>query len=218
MDAATVTDDAAAVQQAPTATEAEEAADEAARSVRALIDARVDAVVGSGWRSPAGTVVDELYELAAIAGTAAGGPGVGVVEPATQTLWMFDGVDVSAHLISTGKGGISARHDSNGTPPGRHRIEWVVRGNTDEIVRGFGPTGRYAKGGSTAWMTTRAYGMVGIETRNASSAARGIFLHGTNMDYQLGRAASGGCIRIADADAVALDGTLRAGSLLSIMA
>lgn len=135
----------------------------------------------------------------------------------TQRLWIVNrGGVAGTHPVSTGKGGISNAAGSNGTPLGAHQISWVVRGATGTVVRGFGPTGRTA-GTTTAYMTTRAFGLVGLEPHNRSSASRGIFLHGTNMPHQLGAPRSGGCIRVEDTVALLLDDLLPDNAAVSII-
>jgi hypothetical protein len=141
-----------------------------------------------------------------------------VVSISEQRLWVLNRHGaLGEQLVSTGKGGASSVAGSNGTPLGVHRLSWVVRGTPGTIVRGFGPTGRRPTDRSVAHMTTRAFGLVGLEPKNQSSASRGIFVHGTNMPHQLGSPRSGGCIRVADEVSLWLDELLVEGALFTII-
>jgi lipoprotein-anchoring transpeptidase ErfK/SrfK len=144
---------------------------------------------------------------------------VAVVSVRSQRLWVFDehGSVVFSTKVSTGAGGVSAVARSSGTPPGVHQVTRVVSGRVGEIVRGWGGTGKQARPGRKAYMTTRAFAMSGLERRNRSSQSRGIFLHGTNKPHQLGQAASGGCVRVSDRAAVRLTRLLPSGSLVTVL-
>ena len=129
-----------------------------------------------------------------------------IIDSATQQLYVLNSAEtLGSWTISTGKGGMSSVPESSGTPLGVHQISWTVRGQLNEILSGSGATGRISTPGGTAYMTTRAFALNGQESRNSNSGTRGIFLHGTNMDSQLGQAKSGGCIRISDDVIIMLD-------------
>lgn len=210
----TATSDAHTDDSGPPAGGASDSGDAEAISIpMSIAQAAADAGVALGT-----PIADELHAVAVLADTFTGGPAVGVVDHGTQTLWIFDGHTLAQYLVSTGTGGISNQPGSAGTPAGRHRVGHIVRGATGEIVRGWGPTGRYPHASGKAYMTTRAYSLIGLEARNANSVRRGIFVHGTNIPERLGAPASGGCIRVADAVAELLDGVIREGSIISILA
>jgi hypothetical protein len=129
-----------------------------------------------------------------------------IIDSAAQQLYVLNSAEtLGSWAISTGKGGMSSVPESSGTPLGVHQISWTVRGQLNEILSGSGATGRISTPGGTAYMTTRAFALNGQESRNSNSGTRGIFLHGTNMDSQLGQAKSGGCIRISDDVIIMLD-------------
>jgi len=142
-----------------------------------------------------------------------------LVSVSEQKLWIVSQNYVHEEItISTGKGGLSNVPDSEGTPLGVHEISWVVRGDRCEILRGSGRTGRYGCSASTAYMTTRALALNGLELQNNKSMYRGIFIHGTNKESSLGIPVSGGCIRVANDDSIVLAHILPTKSLVSILA
>jgi len=51
-----------------------------------------------------------------------------------------------------------------------------------------------------AAMTTRILTLKGQQPENESAIYRGIYIHGTNKEQQLGSKASGGCVRVSNAD------------------
>ncbi len=69
------------------------------------------------------------------------------------------------------------------------------------VFRGRRPTGRIASEGEPGdLVTTRILWLDGCAPRNRNTRARYIYIHGTNHERSLGRPASHGCIRMANAD------------------
>ena len=63
---------------------------------------------------------------------------------------------------------------------------------------------------------TRILWLAGAEADNANTLERFIYLHGTNHETDLGRPASHGCIRFANADIVEVFNLLSVGALVEI--
>ncbi len=127
----------------------------------------------------------------------------------SQTLDLLDdsGALLRRHACSTSKFGLGTEPGSNRTPTGRFRIAEKHGDGAPEgmIFKGRKATGEIA----TAEMegdhvTTRILWLDGAEPANANTKDRYIYIHGTNAAHLIGTPASHGCVRLADADVVAL--------------
>ena len=108
---------------------------------------------------------------------------------------------VKEYVCSSARGGFSNRNNSDRTPTGLLFVQ-TKQGANAEVGKIFDykynhlPDRRIIPGqntGSKAYMTTRR-----IDIENW----RGIAIHGTNHEAYLGRAASGGCIRMSNEDVI----------------
>lgn len=68
-----------------------------------------------------------------------------------------------------------------------------------------------------AVMTTRILTLKGQQPENESAIYRGIYIHGTNKEQQLGNKASGGCVRVSNADVLWLAENIPAGTPVYIL-
>lgn len=120
-------------------------------------------------------------------------------------------------VVSTGKNGIGERQGSEKTPRGWHRVHTIIGQtfpeNTVWVARQ--PTGEiYTKALAKAyperdWILTRIIQIEGLEQgRNlggdVDTLKRFIYIHGTPDTTPLGMPGSHGCIRMANADVMAL--------------
>ncbi len=144
------------------------------------------------------------------------------VDVATQMLRVMDGRKVAAEFpVSTSKFGLGFQEGSYQTPTGKFRIARKIGGSAPPwtIFRARKNTGRKAKpGGDEDLVLTRILTLDGLEPRNANSLARYIYIHGTNQEHLIGTPASHGCVRLRNADMIALHRMVRAGTPVRIVA
>jgi lipoprotein-anchoring transpeptidase ErfK/SrfK len=142
------------------------------------------------------------------------------VDAARQSLSLVDGESgrsLAAWPVSTARNGLGERHGSNCTPRGRHRILVKIGAGcpTGTVFVGRRPTGeiynpalaRQAPGRD--WILTRILWLGGCEPgfnrgRDCDTGRRYIYIHGTPDTEPMGRPLSHGCIRMRNADVIAL--------------
>jgi len=67
--------------------------------------------------------------------------------------------------------------------------------------------------GHAAEVLTRILVLSGVEEKNRNVFGRSIYIHGTNLEYTLGGAHSGGCVRVSNSDVINLaDGEVSSGT------
>jgi|GEM_PF-2282211 hypothetical protein len=99
--------------------------------------------------------------------------------------------------------GYSEKKDSYQTPRGLHKIKATIRGELGSVIERKKVTAgkvRTVKNGAGDKITTVVLTLEGLEGRNSNSAARGIYIHGTEQENKLGQQASHGCVRMANLD------------------
>ena len=109
---------------------------------------------------------------------------------------------------------ISAVESSHGTPPGVHRIARKIGGGAPAgtIFNERVSNGEIWKPGQHTeedLILTRILTLEGLEEginsgSGVDSLARYIYIHGTNHEAEIGKPASGGCIRMTTADIIDL--------------
>ncbi|MBK7045001.1 MAG: L,D-transpeptidase [bacterium] len=139
--------------------------------------------------------------------------------------------------VSTAAAGVDAREGSGGTPPGVHRILQRIGQDAPPgmVFVSREATGRVwphdqesGTGGGGAAMhpadliLTRVITLDGLEDGvnrgpGVDSAARYIYLHGTNAEERLGTPCSHGCVRLANADVITLFDLVREGDPVVIL-
>lgn len=132
--------------------------------------------------------------------------------------------------VSTAAKGFGNQPDSEKTSTGLMRvIGFAGRGTaTGTVLIGLKPTdppiilkpdqvSPRAKKGHAAEVLTRAIVLEGLEDHNRNVKSRSIYVHGTNRENRLGNPASGGCIRVTSADAIALaDSLMKVGDYVYV--
>ena len=123
--------------------------------------------------------------------------------------------------ISTSKFGFGDRRGSYATPLGQLEVAQKIGGGapagsvfrsrvrTGEIV-GIDAPGRDA-------IVTRILALRGLENGNRDAYARGIYIHGTPEERNIGRPSSYGCIRMRSRDVIALYDMVRVGAKVQII-
>lgn len=163
------------------------------------------------------------------------GPYVIVVSTENQTLSVFEKGCLKDHfVISTSKNGQGQEYGSFKTPLGLHRIR-------EKIGEGVPPYGifnqrRYV--GATwkktprffhkkDYISTRIFCLEGLENgfnrgfdrwgRVVDSKERAVYIHGTTMEWKLGRPFTKGCIHMGTKDVIRLYDYIPQGALVMII-
>ncbi len=125
-----------------------------------------------------------------------------------QRLDLMEGESVLAsYPVSTSRFGLGSEEGSMKTPLGRFRIGEKIG---DEFPSGtifrdrlpLGPAGPPPP--TDDHILSRILWLDGIEEHNANTRDRFIYIHGTNHEDEIGQPASHGCIRMKNADLIAL--------------
>lgn len=145
-----------------------------------------------------------------------------VIDINNQRLFVFeDGKKKEAFRVSTSRFGLGDGFNSFKTPLGAFQIcdklgdnaplgAVFKRGHfTGEILRPNAP-GRDP-------MVTRIIRLQGLEAQNRHALARGIYIHGTPEEREIGRPVSWGCIRMRSKDVVELFNQVKVGTHVEII-
>jgi lipoprotein-anchoring transpeptidase ErfK/SrfK len=136
---------------------------------------------------------------------------------------------VACYPVSTARNGPGERVDSECTPRGAHAIDEKIGAGCapNTVFVGRCPTGEIydealaRRHPGRDWILTRILWLRGLEPgRNAGEGcdtrARYIYIHGTPDSAVLGRPGSRGCIRMRNADIVALFDRVEVGTRVDI--
>jgi len=130
------------------------------------------------------------------------------------------GLVVSSYPISTSRFGLGDAYRSYKTPVGTFRI-------SDKLGSDL-PIGAVLKGGRFTGeilpvnapgrdpIVTRMIRLQGLEPQNRNTHDRGIFIHGTPEEKNLGKPVSWGCIRMRSRDVAELYGRVEVGTKVII--
>jgi lipoprotein-anchoring transpeptidase ErfK/SrfK len=139
-----------------------------------------------------------------------------------QRLDLLEGARVLASWpISTSKFGLGVEPGSFRTPTGRFEVCEMIGDGAPEWTdfKGRKPTGALGSpGGAEDGILTRILWLHGLEPHNANTRDRYIYIHGTNQEALIGTPASHGCVRMRNADIVALFARVRPGTSVEIRA
>lgn len=150
-----------------------------------------------------------------------------VVDVARQRLSLVEsGFETAGYPISTAEAGVGAEDGSLRTPPGWHRIHARIGAGAPRgaVFESRLATGEVWSGEPRAddLILTRILTLEGLEPGvnqgpGRDSLERYIYIHGTNHEPALGRPASHGCVRMANADVVDLFDRLEVGDPVVIV-
>ena len=144
-----------------------------------------------------------------------------------QTLTLFDdnGSVVARYLVSTAANGAGCIKDSGCTPQGAHIIRAKIGAGApvNTVFVGRRPTGEIytpelmAQFPNRDWILTRILWLSGKEIGknrlgNVDTMQRYIYIHGTPDSTEMGKPGSHGCVRMRNADMVALFDLVEAGT------
>jgi lipoprotein-anchoring transpeptidase ErfK/SrfK len=153
------------------------------------------------------------------------------VDLGAQRLELFEGdALLGAWPVSTAARGAGEREGSEQTPRGRHEIRAKIGAGAPAgaVFVGRRPTGEVCTPDLMAaqpgrdWMLSRLLWLRGLESgRNRRGAVdsmrRYIYIHGTPDEAALGTPASHGCIRMRNADVIALFDLVEPGTEIEIV-
>jgi len=155
-----------------------------------------------------------------------------VVDPDIQCLYLIRDSKIQAsYAVSTAAKGLGNRDGSYQTPTGTHRIcsKYGENAPAGTIFRGRKNTGKIAKiytdntDTPKDYVTTRILRLEGMDEgvnkgKDIDSYLRLIYIHGTPEEGLIGTPASHGCIRMKNADVIALFDVVPVGTLVEILA
>ena len=136
-----------------------------------------------------------------------------------QTLTLYDdyGCVIARYLVSTAANGVGCEKDSGCTPLGNHIIRAKIGVNmpVNTVFVGRRPTGEIFTSGLMAefpnrdWILTRILWLSGKEIGknrlgNVDTMQRYIYIHGTPDSTDMSKIGSHGCVRMRNADVIAL--------------
>jgi len=154
-----------------------------------------------------------------------------IVDPDSQRLFLIRNNQIEAtYPVSTSLKGQGNRDGSYQTPTGTHRIcaKYGEGSPVGTIFRARKSTGKIAKiytdstDSPDDYVTTRILRLEGMEPgvnkgKGIDSYRRFIYIHGTPEEGLIGTPASHGCIRMKNADVIALFDTVPVGTLVEIL-
>jgi L,D-transpeptidase YbiS len=135
---------------------------------------------------------------------------------------------IAEHPIATARNGLGTQRDSYRTPTGLHRISEKIGDDVppfgilkDRIFTGELADPDFA-GVDKDWITSRVLWLEGLEPGHnqggdVDSHDRFIYIHGTANERSIGSPTSRGCIRMRNADVIALYDTVDLGALVVVL-
>lgn len=130
------------------------------------------------------------------------------ISVAYQRLDLLSGDSLLAsYPVSTSRFGLGSEEGSRKTPLGKFKIGEKIGADVPSgtIFRGRVPVALEELPQPTDdLILTRILWLDGLEEHNANTRGRFIYIHGTNHEEEVGEPASNGCIRMKNADLIAL--------------
>ena len=126
---------------------------------------------------------------------------------------------VTAYPVSTSRFGLGSKEGSFKTPTGKFRVaekigEGMPCGTVFKSRRPIKPTRKMLRDDDL--VMTRILWLDGLESRNANTHGRYVYIHGTNHEDEIGTPASHGCVRMRNADVIELFERVEEGTPVEI--
>jgi len=147
--------------------------------------------------------------------------------PKQELSLISDNRTIKTYPISTSGYGISNAPDSNHTPLGKHIVRAKIGDGAPigTIFKGGVKTSKKAailsepvpKAEQKDDITTRILQLKGTEPRNSNSEKRGIWVHGSPYEGNIGMPCSHGCVRMKNNDIIDLFDRIKVGCELIIV-
>jgi L,D-transpeptidase YbiS len=143
------------------------------------------------------------------------------VHTPSQTLDLLDdaGETIRCYAISTSRFGLGTEPGSFKTPTGHFRIAEKIGDGAPpgEIFVSRVPTGKFGtEEDEHDHVQTRILWLDGLDSDNANTHERYVYIHGTNAESRLGTPASFGCVRMSNLDVIDLYDRVPAGTAVEI--
>ena len=127
---------------------------------------------------------------------------------------------IAAYPVSTSRFGLGSKEGSFKTPTGKFRVaekigDGAALGTVFKSRRPIKATNKMLR--EDDLVMTRILWLDGLEPRNANTHDRYVYIHGTNHEKEIGTPASHGCIRMRNADVVALFDRVEEGTPVEIV-
>lgn len=139
-----------------------------------------------------------------------------------QRIYAFDtdGFKLASYPVSTSKFGLGDIPNSYATPLGMLAIgdKYGHNAPLGAVFKHCQQTGEIVPPNSPGRdpIVTRIMTLRGLEPQNAKASARGVFIHGTPEERNIGKPASYGCIRLKSRDVIELFNQARSGNRIQI--
>lgn len=131
-----------------------------------------------------------------------------------------DGLVVKKYLISTSRYGVGDTYGSYRTPIGKLRVCDKMGDKLPQgaVFKKRVPTGEILPVNAPGRdpIVTRIMWLDGQEAANSRARERGIYIHGTPVERQIGRPVSYGCIRMRSCDVVDVYNMVPVGTAVTI--
>ena len=147
-------------------------------------------------------------------------PTVIVSVPDQKLMLVDNGASTGVYPVSTSKFGLGDNWGSMATPLGMLQVAQKIgdRAPVGAVFHNRRFTGEVLKPNAPGRdpIVTRIIWLRGLEASNAHAYNRGIYIHGTPQEKNIGRPASYGCIRMKSSDVTQLYAQLPVGAIVQI--
>lgn len=130
------------------------------------------------------------------------------------------GTAIAAYDVSTSKFGLGDRTGSYRTPVGKMEVAKKIGGGQPIGMKfkSRRPTGEIVPINAPGRdpIVTRILWLRGLESQNRKAFDRGIYIHGTAEEKNIGRPVSYGCIRMRSRDVISLYNTVGVGARVEV--
>lgn len=145
-----------------------------------------------------------------------------VVSIPDQRMVVFEhGAPIASYAVSTSKYGVGDDRGHYTTPLGALEVAKKIGDGAPlgAVFKGRRWTGEILHPNAFGRdpIVTRILWLRGLESNNRNAFNRGIYIHGTPVEYLIGRPASYGCIRMRSRDVVQLFNTVGIGARINIL-
>lgn len=141
--------------------------------------------------------------------------------PDQRMLVLENGVPIASYAVSTSKYGVGDDRGRYTTPLGTLEVAKKIGDGAPmgAVFKGRRWTGEILHPNAFGRdpIVTRILWLRGLESNNRNAFNRGIYIHGTPVEYLIGRPASYGCIRMRSRDVLQLFNTVCVGARINIL-
>ena len=140
--------------------------------------------------------------------------------PDQKMLVLREGGWVKKYRISTSRFGIGDNFGSYKTPAGRLRVWEKLGGDlpSGAVIKHRAATGEILPANAPGRdpIVSRILWLEGLDSQNGNARGRGIYIHGTTEEVNIGKPVSWGCIRMRSEDVIELYDVVPAGAMVTI--